>query len=428
MTTSRPFSINIGSQINGTYQTGLIAVGVPTSGFLSTGLKWWNGPDEDLGYVIATEDPIGRPGADGITANIRFWRTEGKTDAGFIELGNYLLQSSLVTATAVKTALETANYWTSYGEAVTEEPTQGTSGTNLGVTLTIQESGANVVWSYSGSLDLSNLTLGGTESITAGFNGSAAIWAAGPTDLITAQSYNSATFLTFPANFGVANGGAPASSGTGDLLGVVGGGSGRTLLVPDGYVSNTLISGSTTYLNSTLSSLGLTEGTYTYSWGNGANESITVLIGGTPSGTGGTSGISGSGLGEWSFYSDEGPLNAMPPTENGQLMINGNTDNGTAETYDPNFDPNSEIIRSKFILLSLSNSAGVSRETEFTELMNNGGTISLTQNGQTATYSFPSEGPFFVDPSGWFVIPISMQTASTDGPFVFGTPITVSIP
>jgi len=51
MATTRPFSYNTGSPISGTIQVGNLAVGFPTSGF--TGMEWWNGPDEDLGYVIA---------------------------------------------------------------------------------------------------------------------------------------------------------------------------------------------------------------------------------------------------------------------------------------------------------------------------------------------------------------------------------------
>ena len=425
----RPFTYNPDGNILGTQQIGSLSIGTPTDGFESALLKWWNGPDEDLGYVIAKPDPEGlHRGADGDIAYLGFWRTNGKTDAAFIELGNYLLQYNLATTAEVKAALETANYWTSYGEAA-PSGTDGTSGNSgSGVTLTIQESGANVVWSYSGSLDLSNLTFDGTNTISAGFNVSTAIWAVGLTSPVTLDAYSSNAFVTFPANFGD-NGGGPASSGTGDTLSVLGGGfHGRTLLVPNGYVSNTLISGSTTYLNATLTSLGLSVGTYTYSWGDGINESITVLIGGIPSGTDGTSGNSDSGLGEWSFYSDEGPINAEPPTGNGQLMITGNTANGTAETYDPNYDPDDEVIWNKYIAINLSNLAGVSRETEFTELMNNGGTISLTQNGQTATYFFNGQGPFFVDPNGWFIIPAALQTTSTDGPFVFGYPITVSIP
>ena len=51
MATTRPFSYNTGSPISGTIQVGNLSVGYPTTGF--TGMEWWNGPDEDLGYVIA---------------------------------------------------------------------------------------------------------------------------------------------------------------------------------------------------------------------------------------------------------------------------------------------------------------------------------------------------------------------------------------
>jgi hypothetical protein len=421
----RPFAYNPDGNILGTQQVGSLSIGTPTAGFTAyPSIKFWNGPTEYPGAIIVCYPDLegGHTGADGATAYIGFKMFTNPV--AFMIFVEQELGTTPTDPEHAKALLNNAGVWTNYGE---ESAPGGASGTNSGVTLTIQESGANVVWSYSGSLDLSNLTLGGTQTISAGFSVGSAIWAVGLTSPVTVDSYSSNAFVTFPANFGD-NGGGPASSGTGDTLSVLGGDLGRTLLVPNGYVSNTLISGSTTYLNGTLSSLGLTEGTYTYSWGSGTNESITVLIGGTPSGTDGTSGNSGSGLGEWSFYSDEGPINAMPPNGNGQLMINGNTNNGTAETYDPNYNQDDEVIWNKYILLSLSNSAGVSRETEFTELMNNGGRISLTQNGQTATYFFNGQGPFFVDPNGWFVIPISIQSARTDEPFVFGDPITVSIP
>ena len=57
MSTARPFAYNTGSAIDGTIQVGDLAVGFPTSGFSSTGLIWWNGPDEELGYVIAKSVP-----------------------------------------------------------------------------------------------------------------------------------------------------------------------------------------------------------------------------------------------------------------------------------------------------------------------------------------------------------------------------------
>ena len=55
MPTARPFARNTGAAIAGTTQVGNLAVGIPTAGFAATGLPWWNGPDEEPGYVIATQ-------------------------------------------------------------------------------------------------------------------------------------------------------------------------------------------------------------------------------------------------------------------------------------------------------------------------------------------------------------------------------------
>jgi hypothetical protein len=52
MATARPFSYNIGDPIPGTEQLGDLAIGQPTTGFTSNP-QFWNGPDEELGYVIA---------------------------------------------------------------------------------------------------------------------------------------------------------------------------------------------------------------------------------------------------------------------------------------------------------------------------------------------------------------------------------------
>ena len=52
MPTARPFAYNPGSPIAGTEQVGSLAVGAPTTGFTNNP-QFWNGPDEELGYVIA---------------------------------------------------------------------------------------------------------------------------------------------------------------------------------------------------------------------------------------------------------------------------------------------------------------------------------------------------------------------------------------
>ncbi len=89
MATARPFAYNTGSPIAGTEQVGSLAVGYPTAGFV--GIPWWNGPDEELGYVIAqsvpgntqpTPDPL-RP-----LASVGFFRSSALTESSFVDLSN----------------------------------------------------------------------------------------------------------------------------------------------------------------------------------------------------------------------------------------------------------------------------------------------------------------------------------------------------
>jgi len=114
MATARPFAFNTGSTISGTEQVGNLAVGTPTSGFGSTGLKWWNGPDEDLGYVIAHQTPSGQSGADGDTAYLGFWRSDSLTDNSFINLSQNISGQSFAGGTQAKTWLNSNGYWTSW--------------------------------------------------------------------------------------------------------------------------------------------------------------------------------------------------------------------------------------------------------------------------------------------------------------------------
>lgn len=122
MATARPFSYNTGSPIDGTEQIGNLAIGEPTSGFEATGLKWWNGPDEDLGYVIAHQTPGGQSGADETTAYLGFLRTTTITDGAFISLAEAVSVShgspqNFSTGAQAKTWLNDNGYWTSYSGA-----------------------------------------------------------------------------------------------------------------------------------------------------------------------------------------------------------------------------------------------------------------------------------------------------------------------
>jgi len=123
MATARLFCYNPSpnSAISGTEQFGNIAavIGVVNP---DTTLEWWNGPDEDPGYIIAYSDPSGnRPNAPerilsvNYTCHIGFFRTPVKTDQSFIDLTQIVTgNSSLTSATQSKEYLNNNGYWTSY--------------------------------------------------------------------------------------------------------------------------------------------------------------------------------------------------------------------------------------------------------------------------------------------------------------------------
>ena len=114
MSTTRPFAYNTGSLISGTIQVGDLSVGYPTTGY--TGTEWWNGPDEELGYVIAqpvSGDTQPTP-VFGQTASVGFFRTNGFDDNEFIDIANILLNSNYDNAPDASTGLTTNGYWNSY--------------------------------------------------------------------------------------------------------------------------------------------------------------------------------------------------------------------------------------------------------------------------------------------------------------------------
>ena len=116
MSTARPFAYNTGSTIDGTIQVGDLAVGFPTVGFSATGLEWWNGPDEELGYVIAKSVPDDSQPTPvpGVTASVGFFRTSGFNDNEFINYTNALLNSNYTAATDASSGLTSNGYWNSY--------------------------------------------------------------------------------------------------------------------------------------------------------------------------------------------------------------------------------------------------------------------------------------------------------------------------
>jgi hypothetical protein len=143
---------------------------------------------------------------------------------------------------------------------------------------TIEQVGADVVVTGSGTIDLAGLAFLTTNDSVSGIipdQGAFGIGVPGgsPTAIYTGFSG--------PTSFGSGAGQHPSDSGSGDKVALEAG----HLAIPSGYVSGSALSDSSTYDNTTLASLGATPGAYTWTWGNGANaDSLTVQIGPAPTG------------------------------------------------------------------------------------------------------------------------------------------------
>jgi hypothetical protein len=84
------------------------------------------------------------------------------------------------------------------------------------------------------------------------------------------------TGLLGPTSFG-SGGFIAGSSGSGDTVGI--NGPRASLYLPLGYESDDPLSGTSTYLNQTFASLGVTPGTYEWTWGTGPNQNFILVIG-----------------------------------------------------------------------------------------------------------------------------------------------------
>lgn len=121
MAFARPFAFNTGTTIPGTIQIGNLAVGVDDVDYSEQpgGVQWWNGPDEELGYIIAHETPSGtQPNPLSIPAYVGFWRSE-LNDESFISLSQYVSSvhgtpQTFLSGDDAKTWLNINGYWTSY--------------------------------------------------------------------------------------------------------------------------------------------------------------------------------------------------------------------------------------------------------------------------------------------------------------------------
>jgi hypothetical protein len=128
-----------------------------------------------------------------------------------------------------------------------------------------------------GTIDTTDLMFPGPDSAPAAMTPLAALIVEGGT-AVTLMSQYSVT--TFPPGMNFGTGGVNfASSGSGDQFGA----DGQTILVPDGYVSGHTLNATDTYLGQTFATLGLTPGTYKWTWGTGSHaDFLTLQIGAVP--------------------------------------------------------------------------------------------------------------------------------------------------
>jgi hypothetical protein len=124
MATSKPFAYNPGDTLAGTTQVGTLAVGTGNNPYGSNygGLTWWNGPDEDQGYIIATSVPAGnQPTPLGNIGTVQFWSSDFNPAAGsnftvrgFLAAANAATGNNYTTYTAAANALPSLGYWTNF--------------------------------------------------------------------------------------------------------------------------------------------------------------------------------------------------------------------------------------------------------------------------------------------------------------------------
>jgi len=143
--------------------------------------------------------------------------------------------------------------------------------------VTLEQVGSNVVANGSGPINLTGLTFQGSVSTNGvGVLPLFGIIFTGPTGSVNVSQYAG---FTGPTNFG-SGGPLNANTGSGDFVGMRGGLG--NLFVPQGYVSGAALSDSMTFNNATFASLGLTPGTYVWTWGTGLeNQNFTLVIGGS---------------------------------------------------------------------------------------------------------------------------------------------------
>ena len=145
------------------------------------------------------------------------------------------------------------------------------SSAQAGYIVTLKEVGSNVVATGNGPIDLTGLTLITSAGSSPGIQANLGVIATGA----FATGGDVYQGFTGPTSFGSGGAFSPDTA-SGDFVEVSG--VGLQLLVPVNYVSGAALSDSMTFNNATFASLGVTPGTYVWTWGAGADQNFTIVI------------------------------------------------------------------------------------------------------------------------------------------------------
>ena len=137
--------------------------------------------------------------------------------------------------------------------------------------LTMQEVGSNVVATGSGNINLTGLVPLGAFTADASLIPNQALWRTGLSLPFEVEEF--AGTVSGPTSFGSGGVSTPTTS-SGSTVGI----SGNIVFVPQFYPNDTLLNNTSQFNNQTFATLGVTPGTYLWTWGSGADQRLTLDI------------------------------------------------------------------------------------------------------------------------------------------------------
>lgn len=118
MATTRLFAFNTGLTIPNTDQLGNIAIAYSNDRYDLNygGVKWWMGPDEDLGFIIARSVPANTVTTEvpRLHASIDFYRSRGFEENSFIFFTNQATKEHFTSGNDASEYLTNNGFWNNW--------------------------------------------------------------------------------------------------------------------------------------------------------------------------------------------------------------------------------------------------------------------------------------------------------------------------